>query len=130
MRALLCTGVVLLWGAADSYKRKATPFTPVFAHFAANLAFWGALILSNDREIRLIACALTIALAIASATYGVKTHQQLFVIYAWVYGLIALNVAIGGYVPVEIAMLFGIVSSIAAIIGLFVIHNRMKEAAA
>jgi hypothetical protein len=114
----------------DARLRPASPFTPVFAHFAANLAFWGALILSNDRELRLLACTLTIALAIGSAVYGVKMRQQLFALYAWVYGLIAINIAINDYVGREIAMLFGIVSSIGAIIGLFVIHNRMKEAAA
>jgi predicted membrane protein DUF2157 len=130
VRALVCAGVVVLCGVIDARLRPASPFTPVFAHFAANLAFWGALILSNDRELRLLACTLTIALAIGSAVYGVKMHQQLFVLYAWVYGLIAINIAINDYVGREIAMLFGIVSSIGAIIGLFVIHHRMKEASA
>ena len=128
-RAFVCAAIVLAWRLVDGRTRKRRTFAPVFDHYIANLAFWGALILSADSELRLLGCAIGIALAVASATYGIKTHSEMFVIYAWIYGLIAVNVALFDVIP-NVAPFFAMVSSIAAIVGLFVIHSQMRAAEA
>jgi hypothetical protein len=128
-RAFDCAAIVLVWRDIDRRTRKRRTFTPVFDHYIANLAFWGALILSADSELRLLGCAIGIALAAASATFGIKTHSEMFVIYAWIYGLIAVNVALYALIP-DVAPFFTMVSSIAAIVGLFVIHTQMRAAEA
>jgi hypothetical protein len=117
--------------ARDSSRSSAfgmtTPFTPVFDHFATNLAFWGALILASDRSLYPIGCLLALSFAVISARHGLKEREELFVIYAWVYGVIAIDMLVFRLVHEPIlVMLFGIVSTTAAIVGLFVIHMRMR----
>lgn len=123
--AFTCAAIVVVWRLLDSKYRKPRTFTPLFDHYAANLAFWGALILSADRELRFLGCAIGIALAAASAIYGVKTRSEMFLIYACIYGVIALDIAVALLIP-ELAALFIMMSSICAIVALFVIHARMR----
>lgn len=128
IRAFICAAVVVIWRLTDSRLRTRRTFTPVFDHFAATLAFWGGLILSlGSRDTRLLGSAITIALAVASARYGFKTRSEMFVIYAWIYGLIAINAALDYLVPGELGVFLAMVSSIVAIIGLFIIHARMRK---
>jgi hypothetical protein len=147
VRAFVCAIIIVIWrlidsllcGAADPAanpsaanpkpRRRvggATQFSPVFDHYAANLAFWGALILSADKDLRLIGCAIALGLAVASAVYGVKTRSEMFLIYACVYGVIALDIAVVDLVP-ALAALFIMMSSVAAVVSLFVIHARMRK---
>ena len=49
-------------------------------------------------------------------------------IYAWIYGVVAIDVLIGHVIREgAIVALFVIVSSIVAIVALFVTHARFKE---
>ena len=100
-------------------------FAPVFDHYAANLAFWSSLILSADKDLRLLGCAIALGLAALSAIYGVKTHSEMFVIYACVYGVIALDIAVVDRVP-DLAALFIMMSSIVSVVSLFLIHAHMQ----
>ncbi|HEV8434310.1 MAG TPA: DUF2157 domain-containing protein [Thermoanaerobaculia bacterium] len=126
LRGFVCAAIVMAWRLIDAkYKKKGT-FSPVFDHYAANLAFWSSLILSADSDLRLLGCAIAIALAAASAIYGVKTHSEMFVIYACVYGVIALDIAVVNLVP-QLAALFIMMSSVVAVVSLFLIHAHMRK---
>jgi hypothetical protein len=115
--------------AAPSSDRAEIPFSPVFDHFATNLAFWGALILGGDASTWLIGCLLALVFAFVSARHGVKTDEELFVIYAWVYGVIAIDMLVFHIVKEPVLFsLFAIFSTTGAIVGLFIIHMRMREA--
>ncbi|HEX3580844.1 MAG TPA: DUF2157 domain-containing protein [Thermoanaerobaculia bacterium] len=146
LRAFVCATIVLVWrlidsllcGAADSAATisegqtprrlvgGATRFSAVFDHYAANLAFWGSLILCADKDLRLLGCAIALGVAAVSATYGVKTRNEMFLIYACVYGVIALDIAVVDLVP-NLAALFIMMSSMVAVVSLFLIHARMRK---
>lgn len=157
LRAFACAGIVFAWRAVDAlvWRRKqiaaasshssvipsredgeespaipaTPPFFPVFDHFATNLAFWGALILGGDASTWFIGCLLALVFAFLSARHGVKTDEELFVIYAWVYGVIAIDMLVFHIVKEPVLFsLFAIFSTTGAIVGLFVIHMRMREA--
>jgi hypothetical protein len=126
-RAFICAAIVFAWRLLDARYRKRRTFATLFDHYAANLAFWGALILTGDQELRLLGCTITVALAAASAVYGLKTRSEMFLIYACIYGVIALDIAVALLIP-PLASLFIMMSSITAIVALFVIHARMRAA--
>jgi len=129
-RAFLCAVVVILWRLIDRAVRPATTFSSLFDHFAANLAFWGGLTLAAHKETRPIGCAITIALAVASMLYGRRFREGTFVIYAWVYGTIAVDIVICDAIHEEVLIaLYLLVSTIAAIIGLFISHARLRRLA-
>ncbi|HEX3579029.1 MAG TPA: DUF2157 domain-containing protein [Thermoanaerobaculia bacterium] len=143
LRGFACAAIIIVWrlidaflcGAADpaadpSEKRRrvggATRFSAVFDHYAANLAFWSSLILCADNDLRLLGCAIAVGLAAVSAIYGFKTHSEMFVIYACMYGVIALDIAVVDLVP-NLAAFFIMMSSVAAIVSLFLIHAQMRK---
>lgn len=130
-RAFVCSGIVFAWRFADAWLRAKTAFTRVFDHFAANLAFWGAISLFDHSETRLTGCLLAILFAIASAFFGLRKREELFVIYAWVYGMIAIDVlVIDRWVKHEkLVMFYFTLSTIAAIIGMIVTLARLRRAA-
>ena len=122
----VCAAIVIAWRLLDARYRKSRTFSAVFDHYAANLAFWSSLILSADKDLRLLGCAIALALAAASAVYGFKTHSEMFVIYACVYGVVALDIAVVNLIP-DLAALFIMMSSIVAVVSLFLIHARMRK---
>jgi hypothetical protein len=129
-RAFVCAALVLAWRVTDRAVRSATTFSSLFDHFATNLAFWGALTLAAHKETRLTGCAFAIALAIASMLYGRRIRETAFVIYAWVYGMIAVDIAVCTVIDNEgLIFLYLIFSTIGAIAGLFVTHARMRRTA-
>ena len=126
LRAFVCAAIIVAWRLIDSRYRKKTAFSPLFDNYAANLAFWGSLILSADKDLRLLGCAIALGLAAASAIYGFKTKSEMFLIYACVYGVIALDIAVANFIP-ELAALFIMMSSIVAVVSLFLIHAQMRK---
>jgi hypothetical protein len=126
LRGFICAAIVLAWRFLDDRYRKESTFTPVFDHYAANLAFWSSLILSADSDLRLLGCAIALGLAALSAMYGVKTRSEMFLIYAAIYGVIALDVAAFDLVS-GLAPFFIMMSSMVAIVSLFVIHAKMRK---
>jgi hypothetical protein len=129
-RAFACAAIVVAWRLIDRKLRPATTFSSLFDHAAANLAFWGSLILAFKDDTRLLGCAITIVLAAAAMLYAKRTREGTFVIYAWVYGTIAIDVAVCNAIHDEIFITFYLlVSTIAAIAGLFLSHARLRRAA-
>jgi len=130
VRAFLCAAIVAGWRAIDRKLRPATTFSSVFDHAAANFAFWGALTLAAHEETRLIGCLFAVLLAAASMLYGRRTRNGTFVIYAWVYGTIAIDIAVLDVIHDAIFNAFYmLISTIAAIVGLFLSHARLRRAA-
>jgi hypothetical protein len=129
-RTFVCAIIVIGWRAIDRVMRPATTFSSLFDHAAANLAFWGALALATHKETRFTGCAFAIALAIASMLYGRRFREGTFVIYAWVYGTIAVDIAVCDEIndPMSISF-YLLVSTVAAIAGLFISHARMRSTA-
>jgi hypothetical protein len=129
-RAFVCSAIVVFWRVIDRKLRPATTFSSLFDHAAANLAFWGSLALAAHKETRLLGCAIGVVLAAASMLYGRRTREGTFVIYAWVYGMIAVDIAVADVIDDStLFMLYLLVSTIAAIVGLFVSHARLRRAA-
>jgi hypothetical protein len=129
-RAFLCAAIVVIWRVVDRKLRPATTFSSLFDHAAANLAFWGSLTLAAHDETRLIGCAMAIALATASMLYGRRTREGTFVIYAWVYGTIAIDIAVCDVFHDEIFIAFYLlISTIAAMVGLFISYARLRRTA-
>ena len=127
VRAFVTAAIVAVWRLVQR-KRE---FNPVFDHAAANLAFWGALALLVEDHTRLLGCAMALLFAGLSAWYGSRQREEAFVIYAWVYGTIAVDVQVCDWLDDEaLIFLYLITSTIAAIVGLFVTHARMRKAAA
>lgn len=126
VRAFVCAAIVFAWRLIDAKYRKTKTFSAVFDHYAANLAFWGSLILSADKDLRLLGCAIAVGLAACSAIYGFKTRNEMFLIYACVYGVIALDIAVVDLVP-DLAALFIMMSSIVAVVSLFLIHAQLRK---
>jgi hypothetical protein len=130
LRAFLCAAIVVVWRAIDRKLRPATTFSSFFDHAAANLAFWASLTLAAHEETRLLGCTIAILLAVAATIYAHRTREATFVIYAWVYGTIAIDIAVCDVVHDQIFITFYmLVSTIAAIVGLFLTHARLRRAA-
>ncbi|MBV8543351.1 MAG: DUF2157 domain-containing protein [Acidobacteria bacterium] len=129
-RAFVCAAIVVAWRVIDRKLRPATTFSSFFDHAAANFAFWGSLALAAHKETRLAGCLLTVILAAASMLYARRTRNGTFVIYAWVYGTIAIDIAVLDVIHDPIFNTFYmLISTIAAIVGLFLSHARLRRAA-
>ena len=130
MRAFLCAGIVFAWRFIDARYNTQSTFTRVFDHFATNVAFFGALAMMTESSTRDLGCLIAIALAVACAIFGVRKREEAFVIYAWIYGTIAIDILVINHVSSSndaFAFLWILVSTIGAIIGLFVTHSRLRR---
>jgi hypothetical protein len=123
-RAFICAALVFAWRFADLHIRRKRDFTGVFDHFATNLAFWGAVLLMPDEKTRIIGCVIAIVFAAISAIYGLRVREEVFIIYAWLYGMLGVTVLTWELIgsSIVVAFLF-----FGAIIGLAVIHGKMRR---
>jgi hypothetical protein len=127
-RAFICAALVFTWRFADARFHRDTTFTRVFDHFATNIAFWGALSMLDKSETRVAGCLIAIVFAVLAALFGVRKREEAFVIYAWIYGVIAIDVLVcDGMHDQGFIALYLVVSTIAAIVALFVTHARMRR---
>jgi hypothetical protein len=132
VRSFVCAGIVVVWRVIDRKLWPDTTFSSLFDNAAANFAFWGALILAAHNETRLTGCLLAVALAAASMLYGYRTRNGTFVIYAWVYGTIAIDIAVCSAIDFDYAVLtlfYLLISTVAAIVGLFISYTRLRRTA-
>lgn len=133
VRAFVAAGCIILWRFLDKRFRVAREFEPVFEHFAANLALFGALALTFDRNTRWVGGLLTLIFAVGVILHGFRRRSEAFVIYAYVYGVIAFDVMmvdlmvnqLGPDTGILIYLSF-IISTLAAIVGLFLLHARFR----
>ena len=116
VRAFVCAAVVAVWRAIDRHP----PFKPLFDQFAINFAFWGALALTTNHGFRFLGLLITMALGVGAVMWGFRQRRELFIMYAFVYTIIAINIVVAE----ALLILF---STIAGIVGLFVIHVALQE---
>jgi hypothetical protein len=130
-RAFAASAIALMGRALDARYRPASEFTSVYEHFAANLAAVATIALMLERDTRLLGCFLGLIVAAAIIGWGLRTRRELFVIYGFLYALLAADVLLIHLVPDDgFAFLIVIVSTIGAIAALFVIHARFREVTA
>lgn len=131
IRALACSALLLTWRAAHvRFERnpKARDFAPTFEHFAANVAFAGAIAFMIDDKTRIVGCLLALVIAAVVVFWGVRTKREMFVLYAVFYAVVAIDVLFAQLVKEEVfALLFHLLSVIGAIVALFAIHARVRE---
>jgi hypothetical protein len=125
VRAFLCAGVVAVWRAGN----RKEAFERVFDHFIANLLLFGALVLTFQSGTRPLGTLLTLIAAAAVIAFGFRKRSEVFILYAYVYGVIAVDVFVVDLIETntEAVLLFLIGSTIAAIAGLFVLHARFRK---
>jgi len=128
IRAFFGAGLVLLWRVADRRARPARTFEPVFDHFAANLALLGSIVLTFDSATRVVGTLLTLVVAAVVIVHGVRKTTAIFVLYAYVYAVVAVDVLVVDWLHGETSiLLYLIASTISAIVGLFVLHARLRR---
>jgi hypothetical protein len=129
-RALLCAAVIAAWRYADRRARPDTSFSDVFDHFAANLAFWGAIAWCSEWPWLAAGLPLLAALAYASIRRSFDTGREAFLVYGVVYAAIGLCAAvipqIGG-IRTSIGVVLVVVCAAAAV--LWQLRRRLRESA-
>jgi hypothetical protein len=116
---------VMLMGRALNRRAE---FTPVFEHFAANFAFAATFALMSHGPSRIAGCLLAIALAAVVIAWGFRTRREAFVLYAFVYAVIAFDILLIDRLNAEaFIFLLLVISTIGAIAALFAIHSRFRE---
>jgi hypothetical protein len=128
IRLYACAAVVTAWRLVDRRARGAGNFEPVFDHFIANFALFGALALAFDAPTRMPGTMLTLVVAAAVVAYGMRRRSEAFVLYAYGYAVLAVDVLVVSRLRSPTAgLLFLVVSAIAAIVGLFVLHGVYRR---
>ena len=126
-RAFACSGVVAVW----RFLNRRTEFQRVFDHFILNLALWGGLILTFDDDTLYRGALAVIVLAVVTIVHGFRERHEPFVIYAFIYAVIAIDVVMMSGLAGQTAELsYLVVSTVAAIVGLFLLRVRFRRVAA
>jgi hypothetical protein len=130
-RALLCAAVIAAWRHADRRARPGTSFSGVFDHFAANLAFWGAIAWCLEWPWLAAGLPLLSALAYASVRRGLDTGREAFLVYGIVYAAIGLSVAVAPrFNDTTTSLGFVLIVVCAAAAALWQLRRRLRESAA
>ncbi|MFL6246364.1 MAG: DUF2157 domain-containing protein [Thermoanaerobaculia bacterium] len=129
MRAFACAALLLMWRAAHlRFSDASRDFAPTLEHFTANVAFAGTIALMFEESMRVPGCLLALIVAATVIFWGVRTRRETFVLYAFLYAVIAVDVLFASIVDEEaLIFFFVILSVIGAIVSLFAIHARMRE---
>jgi hypothetical protein len=128
LRSFACAALILVWRAGHGRWKAEPDFIRVFEHFAANLALAGSVMLAADRQARWIGVAIALLLAAIVIRHAFIVRSEIFAIYAYVYAVIALMIVLANLrLPDEILTAMFAVTFIAAIAGLFVLHNRYRR---
>jgi hypothetical protein len=127
-RALVCSltvfGLALL-NRVSPRGRKA--FEPVYVHFGALAGFTGALAWLFDDSMRWTGFLMLIGLAAAFGIEGRRRNNEMFVIYAIVFGAFGLDYLAYRLFGGGLGFLVALLSIIGAIVLLFIIHRQMRE---
>ena len=89
-RALACAAVIAAWRHRDHRVRPDTTFSDVFDHFAANLAFWGALAWCLQWPWLAAGLPLLAVLAFLSVRHALATGREAFLVYGILYGALGI----------------------------------------
>jgi hypothetical protein len=128
LRAFGAAAVVLMWRTVDLRVREGSEFAPVFESFAAGLAALGGCALMTYDGTRPLACLLALAIAAAITWWGYRQRREVLTMFGFLYGVVAVDVfLIDLFQEGCTTFLLLLVSLVAAIAALFVIHARFRE---
>ena len=92
-RALACALVIAAWRYADGRVRPEPRFNDVFDHFAANLAFWGAIAWCPEWPWVFAGLPLLAALSYFAVRRGLAEGRESFLVYGTLYAAIGVSAA-------------------------------------
>ena len=127
LRAFACAALLLIWRFVHLRYDRGRAFAPTLEHFAANLAFAGAVALMFDDDMLPLGCLIALVIAAAVIAWGVRTKRETFVLYAFLYAVLAVDVWIVDIFDDATSLFFVVLSVIGAIVALFAIHARVRE---
>jgi hypothetical protein len=93
-RALACAAVIAAWRNVDLRVRPTTQFSGTFDHFAANLAFVGAVAWCVDWPWLAAGLPLLAGLAFVSIRHAFDTGREAFLVYGVLYAALGFCVAV------------------------------------
>jgi uncharacterized membrane protein len=93
-RALACAAVIAAWRNVDLRVRPASQFSGTFDHFAANLAFVGAVAWCVDWPWLAAGLPLLGGLAFVSIRHAFDTGREAFLVYGVLYAALGFCVAV------------------------------------
>jgi uncharacterized membrane protein len=140
MSAFVCAATLLAWRALDRRFRRRTlvgpqtvvgpqtEFSRVFEHFASHLALLGGLALAPEEE-PLMTCVVTVVLAAVVIAWGFRTKAESFVLYAFVYAVIAIDLYFISRAPDAVDAVI-LATTLVAVPALVMIHRRFQRSAA
>jgi hypothetical protein len=123
LRALLCAAVILAWRAIDQ-RSNAARFSEVFEHFAANLAFWGAVGWSSNEHMRVVGVVTLLALAAIAILKALRSGAESFAVYGVGYTAVGLSLVVA---QVTDLTLFGATSVLAIVLVAAAILRRLHD---
>ena len=127
-RALGCAAVIAAWRYADRRARPDSRFSDVFDHFAANLAFWGAIAWCMEWPWLVAGLPLLAALSYASVRRGLAKGREIFLVYGTVYAAIGVCAAVLPHIhrtTPSMSFVLAVVSVAAA--ALWRLRRRLQE---
>ncbi len=125
--ALLCSALIVAWRTAHRRLRGVAEFDEVFDHFAANVAFWGALALSFGADTRAAGTLLLLAIAAVAIGKGLRNRQEPFVVYGVGYTALGLCVLEAQLLRDGLATaVFGLATVVLAVVLLWRLHAQLK----
>jgi hypothetical protein len=123
----LTSALVIGWREIHRRLGGTLEFLRVFEHFAANLALWGALLLLDKQRTFDAGCILTIVLAAGVIWWGRVQRSEPFVLYGFVYAVIAADALILRRLHETTAIAFTLlVSMIVAVAVLVRLHHEHR----
>jgi len=127
-RALACAAVITGWRFADRRARPQSHFTDVFDHFAANVAFWGAIAWCGEWPWLAAGLPLIAALAYAVIRRGLSHGREAFLVYGTVYAAIGVCVAAMPFIHgTTLSLAFALAVVCAAAVMLWWLRRRLRE---
>lgn len=125
-RAFLCAAILIVWRALDRKLVPSRRFARTFEHFAANVALIGGLS-ALAIDVRNGALA-TVVIAAGVIAWGFRTRSEPFVLYGFVYGVIAIVALLLDLVDYEGESAIVVTAAIAvAIAGLLALHAHFRR---
>jgi hypothetical protein len=125
-RGFLAAAIILVWKVLNRLRGR-PEFDEVFDHFIAVLALGSALVLAFDRATAWLGVGIVLGISVALIIAGTLSGREPLVVYAILATVLALDRAAYLLFKEEVlALLFMFVSSIAAAVVLFRVHQRMR----
>jgi hypothetical protein len=93
LRALVCGAFMLAWRAIDRYAN-AAEFREIFEHFAANLAFWGAVGWCSNAAMRVVGIVTLLLLAAVAIRRALRSGEESFAVYGIGYTALGSSVVV------------------------------------